>query len=107
MWPARSRPAIAEPAARLHPPKASIWLKSAIRPDETPSAEEFDLRLSEPEEIRRCRRNWPVDRKDRDLELVARGHGIGEHEAMGHVEPLDRIRARPAGRPRQFAIDPD
>ena len=26
---------------------------------------------------------------------------------MGHVEPLDRARARPAGSPRQLAIDPD
>src|SRR5580700_11298771 len=107
MWPTRSRPAIVARAARQHPPKASIWWKFATRRAETASAKEFDLRLAEPEEIRRCGRDRPIDRKDRDLELVAGGDGIGEHQAMGHVEPLDRAGARPAGRPRQFAIDPD
>src|SRR5580704_4236497 len=107
MWPTRSRPAIAARAARQHPPKASIWSKFATRRAETASAKEFDLRLAKPEEIRRCSRNRPVDREDRDLEFVAGGNGIGEHQAMGHVEALDRARARAAGRPRQFAIDPD
>src|SRR5436305_1791102 len=107
MWPAPSRPAIAAPGARPHRPRASTWSKSAIRRVETPSAEELDLRLAKPEEIRRCGRNRSVDRKDRDFELVARGDGIGEHQAMRHVEPLDGVRARAPGCPRQVAINPD
>src|ERR1700732_2970042 len=100
MWSARSWPGIAVPAARPRRPKASIWSRSGIRRAETPLAKEFDLRLAKPEEICRCRRNRPVDREDRDLEFVARGDGIGEHDAMRHVEPLDRAGAWAAGTPR-------
>ena len=45
-------------------------------------------------------------REHRDLEFFARRDGIAEHEAIGHVEPLDRGRARPARCARQDAVDP-
>src|ERR1700731_4573482 len=72
-----------------------------------PSAIELDLRLAKPEEICRRGRDRPVDGEDRDLEFLTRGDGIAEHEAIGHVEALDRGWARPAGRPRHLPIDPD
>src|SRR5262245_42308744 len=54
------------------------------------SAEELDLRLAKPEEVRRCGGNWSVDSEERDFELVARGNDPAEHQAMRHVEDLDR-----------------
>src|SRR5271155_3747432 len=99
MWPARSRPAIAAPAARPHPPKASIWSKSATPRAETPSAKEFDLRLAEPEEIRRCGRNRPVYGEDRDVELVAGGNRIASTRRGGMLKPwIVKGLGRPAAR---------
>src|SRR5271166_1313037 len=82
------------------------------RPSDTvagrsPSAIELDLGLAKPEEICRRGRNRPVDGEDRDLEFLARSDGVAQHQAIGHIEALDRGRAGPAGRPRHLAIDPD
>src|SRR2546426_7227048 len=72
------------------------------------SPEELDLRLADEEEVPRCRRNRPVDRKHGDLEPVAGRHGaVGQHDAVGHVEALDRPWARPTGGARHRAVDPD
>jgi hypothetical protein len=65
-----------------------------------PSAIKLDLRLAKPQEIRRCGRDRTVDRENRNLECVARRNSIAKHKPVGHVEALDRGRARPPGRPR-------
>src|SRR5215469_3777362 len=71
------------------------------------SAEEFDFGLAEPQEIRGCGRYRPVDREHRELELVAGRHLCGEHDAVRHVETLDRVRAGPPSGARHFAVNPD
>src|SRR5262245_45831200 len=57
------------------------------------SFEEFQLRLAEPDEIRRRDGDWPVDGEDRDLELVAALDRGAQHDALGHVVPLNSRRA--------------
>src|SRR4051812_24234760 len=56
--------------------------KSAI------SAPELDLRLAEPNEIRRRGGNRAIDGEHRDFEFVAGVDGVPEHQPVGHVEPL-------------------
>jgi hypothetical protein len=50
---------------------------------------ELQPRLAEPDRVRRRDRNGAVDAEDGDLEFVARFDGIGEHHAIGQVEPLN------------------
>ena len=48
--------------------------------------------VAEPDAVRRRHRDRSVDREHRDLEFVAGLHLRPEHDAVGHVEPLDRGR---------------
>src|SRR5262245_51282595 len=82
---------------------------SACRAPTAPISErllvELDPRLAEEDRVQRCQTDGPVDAEDRDLEFVARFHLLGEHNAIGHVEALDRRRARAPAAPRHRAVD--
>src|SRR5262245_58399586 len=79
-------------------PQADMWSSW--------SAEKFDFCIAEPNGVGGRRGYRPVDAEHRNLEGVAGPDRIAEHDAVGHVEALDRGRARPAGRARQLSIDP-
>ena len=61
------------------------------------SADEFHLRLPEPDGVGRRQRDRPVDAEHRDLEGVARLDTLGEEDAIWHVEALWRGSAGPGG----------
>jgi enoyl-CoA hydratase/E-phenylitaconyl-CoA hydratase/naphthyl-2-hydroxymethylsuccinyl-CoA hydratase len=53
-------------------PHAQLMERAETMARHVCSSEKFDLRLAEPEKVRRRRRNRPVDGKHRDFKLVAR-----------------------------------
>jgi hypothetical protein len=68
------------------------------------SPEKFDFCLAEPDGIGGRRRYRPVDAEHRNLEGVSGPDRIAEHDAIRHIEALDRGRARPAGCARQLSL---
>src|SRR5258708_36219976 len=62
--------------------------------------------ITKEDEVRWRNRDRTVDAEYRDLELVARIDGFGEHDAVRHVEALDSGGARIATAPRHLAVDP-
>src|SRR5215469_6128887 len=67
----------------------------------------FHLDLAQPQEIRGCGRYRAIDREHRELKVVARRRFCGEHDAVRHVETLDRVWAGPRSGARHLAVDPD
>src|SRR5262245_60949105 len=67
----------------------------------------LNLRLPEPDRVRRRHRNRSVDAEDRNLELLAGADLGAEHDAIGHVVALHGGRAWIAAAPWDLAVDPD
>src|ERR1041385_4270246 len=70
------------------------------------SAEKLDLRLAEEHRIRWREGNGPVDAENRNLQLVASLDLFGEHDAVRHIEALNRCGTRSADASRHLPIDP-